>query len=329
MPQSHPVRRAQPPAFRSRLPVLVPTEAADGAARHVLRSHLATLEREEVRARRGEAEGIHQFRVATRRLRAALRLFASVLPSAEVMRGHAGLASLAGAVGAVRDVDVLDRSLAKEQRRLERALKPELAPVHREIADRRATAHAALLEVLDSQRHRTLLARLGALARGTLRRSTPAIAAVAPGLVTPLWRKTLRAGRRLTRAASDADLHRLRVRAKRLRYALESLRSLGGKRVRRTLGDLENLQDLLGGHQDLATQIKWLRAYAETAQAPRATLVAVGALGQLLVRRARRSRQRAREAWKRFNRPHRRRRTLRELAGGSAASPLRLVGASG
>jgi CHAD domain-containing protein len=308
--------------------VLAPTEAADAAARHVLRSHLATLEREEARARRGEVEGVHQFRVATRRLRAALGLFVSVLPSAEVTRVHAGLASLAGAVGAVRDLDVLDGALSKEQRRLDRSLVPELAPVHREIADRRAAAHAVLLEVLDSQRHRTLLARVGALTRSAPGRPAPAIAAVAPGLVTPLWRRVLRVGRRLTSRAPGTDFHRLRVRAKRLRYALEALRSLGGKRVRRTLGDLEDLQDLLGAHQDQVTQIAWLRTYAETAQAPRATLVAVGALGQVLARRARRNRTRTLKAWKRFDRRGRRRRTLGELGGGRAVVPVRLVRAS-
>jgi CHAD domain-containing protein len=309
--------------------VLAPTDAADAAARHVLRSHLATLDREEARARRGEVEGIHQFRVATRRLRAALRLFGSVLPAAEATRVHAGLASLARAVGAVRDLDVLDGSLSKETRRLDRALAPDLAPVHREIADRRAAAHAALLEVLDSQRHRTLLARLGALARGAPGRSVPAVAAVAPGLVAPLWRRVLRAGRALTPEASAADFHRLRVRAKRLRYALEALRSLGGRRVRRTLEDLEALQDLLGAHQDQVTQIAWLRAYAETVEAPRATLVAVGALSQALARRSRRSRARTLKAWKRFDRRRRRRRTLGEIGGGRAGGPVRLVRASG
>jgi hypothetical protein len=112
----------------------------------------------------------------------------------------------------------------------------------------------------------------------------------------------VRAGGRLRPGADAAAYHRLRVRVKRLRYALEALGSLPGAHTRRAIEDLEQLQDRLGALQDSETQRAWLRAYAEVARVPPATLVATGAMMQLLARRAGRSRARADRAWRRFQR---------------------------
>ena len=58
----------------------------------------------------GDPEGLHQMRVATRRLRAALRLFEQVVPTdAEALRAE--LKWLATSLGAVRDLDVQLESL--------------------------------------------------------------------------------------------------------------------------------------------------------------------------------------------------------------------------
>src|SRR5439155_33687 len=87
---------------------------------------------------------------------------------------------------------------------------------------------------------------------------------VAPDLLRPQVRAVVRAGRRLGPDAAPPDLHRLRIRVKRLRYAVETLRSLGDRSVREVLVRLERLQDTLGKGQDAATAIAWLRAYAAT-----------------------------------------------------------------
>jgi CHAD domain len=82
--------------------------------------------------------------------------------------------------------------------------------------------------------------------------------------------------------------HRLRVRVKRLRYAFEMLPGMCGKRSRKALARLEQMQELLGAHQDLVAMLAWLRDYAGGAHdvAPE-TLMAVGALVQTLGERRR------------------------------------------
>jgi CHAD domain-containing protein len=137
---------------------------------------------------------------------------------------------------------------------------------------------------------------------------------VAADLVPPLLRAVRRAGRRLHEDAPPEAFHRLRVRVKRLRYALETLRDLGGRRLGKALARLEGLQEVLGEHQDAVAQGARLRELAERSTLPPATLLAMGALMHVLGRRARRCRRRFRRPWKRFDRRRLRRRVLRELA---------------
>ena len=292
------------------------------AARKILTADLARLRNEEKRARRGDVEGIHDFRVAARRLRATLHLFQPVLPGAEVSRLRAGLAWVGRAVGGVRDLDVLALALAARARRLEAELRRALGPVRREIRKRRKTAHAHMVGVLDGARYAAVKQRLARLAepahRGPQRGPSMALATVAGELLAPVWEGVTRAGLHLggaaDDAAADASYHRLRVRAKRLRYALEPLRSIGGARVRRALADIERLQEASGELQDCATQRAWLRAYAESPVRAPVTLLAAGAVMQLLARRARRWRRRVERAWRRFDHRARRRKVLGSFA---------------
>src|SRR6266702_1986654 len=227
--------------------VLSPDDGAAVAARVVVRFHLRTFVRVEPAARAGEVEPVHQLRVATRRLRAALRLFAPLLPARFAAAAHRDLAWLGGAIGAVRDL--------------------------------------------------------------------------APDLLRPHVRAVARAGRRLGPDAEAAELHRLRVRTKRLRYALETLRSLGDRSTRELLGRLGGLQDTLGKGQDAVMAIVWLRELAATRGAPASTLLPAGALIQALARRVQKQRRRALKAWRLLERTRLLDSVLKELA--AAGSPPR------
>jgi CHAD domain-containing protein len=276
-----------------------PSDPTAAAARKVLREHLGRLIEQQPAAQRGDVEGVHQLRVATRRARATLRLFSGVLPTRETARANRSLVWLGGAIGEVRDLDVLGLAVAKNRQRLDPTLQRALRPLEQTIAARRRIAHAHLLKILDSSRYATALGNVDALSRTEHR--TPRdtrLSDSAAELVRPVWLSARRAAQRLQNESSPDNYHRLRVRVKRLRYALESLQPLGGKKVRRTIKRMQELQDLLGASQDAATQTAWLRAYAEESGAPTVTLLAIGALIQVLTRRGRRGRARALKAWK-------------------------------
>jgi triphosphatase len=220
----------------------------------VLRRNLCAMLAHEPGARLGEdPEEVHDMRVATRRLRAALALFAGALPARSGrLRGELGW--LAGALGAVRDLDVaLERARvwSGEAAEDDRGAVDELG---RLLSRRRTDARAALLGALESDRYERLVASSAEMLRaGPSRRSPAATApaeAVMPEVLRRRQRAVVKAARRARRSGAAGDLHRLRIRAKRLRYALEFVSELYPKRTATYVRHLVQLQDALGAAQD-------------------------------------------------------------------------------
>lgn len=305
--------------------VLSPDDAVAVAARAVLRFHLRTFARSEGPARGGEVEPVHQLRVATRRLRAALRFFRPLPPARFVGWARREMAWLGDTIGAVRDLDVLGQAVSAHAARLDPQLRGALGPLALTIHDRRSAAHVDLVAALDSRRCRRLLDRLAAFADASVTVAQPRLGEVAQALISPLERAALRAGRRIGGDSPPEALHRVRVRIKRLRYALETLRGLGGKGLRKWIRRLEDLQDLLGEHQDAVVQIEWLRRFADTAEAPPATLLATGALIHRLGRRARKRRARFQEAFERVDQRRLRTQVTAEIGERARSAALRVA----
>jgi len=257
-------------------------------ARDAIAYYLQALQRQTAAARAGRVEGVHQLRVATRRLRAALALFESALPRRAAKYASEELAWLGHTTGPVRDLDVLAAAVAKQGRRLMADGAPATV-LMRHVREQRAAAHAILVDALDAPRMRRLVGRLTALAGSATPKGagTPCRTA-APALIRPLIRSVRRAGRGLEEDASAEELHVLRVRAKRLRYALGSLDGLGGAKMQTLTKRLTELQELLGEQRDAVSQRVWLRAEAGAFAGEPETLLAIGALCEILRRRARR-----------------------------------------
>src|SRR2546428_1811862 len=144
--------------------VLSPDDGAAVAARVVVRFHLRAFARVEPAARAGEVEPVHQLRVATRRLRAALRLFAPVLPARFAAAAHRDLAWLATAIGAVRDLDVLGETLRKQAVRLDPELRRAAGPLGGAPHEQPEGTPAGAGSRVAGQRARRLLERLAVFA---------------------------------------------------------------------------------------------------------------------------------------------------------------------
>ena len=309
-------------ASRPAAPAASRDEPAALTLRSALGVHLRALAAAEDGVRAGEVEPVHQLRVATRRLRATLVLFAPLVPKALSRFAERELAWLGTAVGSVRDLDVLDEAIANLARRLDPELRGTLGPIAVAIRERRAVARDALAKTLASARCRRLRTRIGSFAGSRLPTTTDGrLGELAPRLLRPILRTTVRAGRRVKAESSPAEVHRLRVRVKRLRYALETLRAANDKATVKLLRRLVRLQDLLGDYQDAVTQSAWLRTYAESTLLAPGPLLGVGALLQLLSRRGRRRRKRVPEAWQRFDQQKLHRRALDELAADGQPPP--------
>jgi triphosphatase len=259
----------------------------------VIRRQLTVLAAKEPGTRLGEdPEELHDMRVATRRLRAALDLFAEVLPArAQAYREE--LRWLASVLGAVRDLDVQREGLGDlsdtltgwSAAALHVGDHDPLADLSALLERDREQARAELLAALDSVRWERLFAGLSSMARqGPLRRSlatrVPAAIGV-PDLVVARHDKVARAARRARRSGVVSDFHRLRIRCKRLRYSLEFSADVYDGRTARYVRRLTELQDELGLLQDAEVASTRLAELATgEAHLPAATVFVMGALAE-------------------------------------------------
>jgi CHAD domain-containing protein len=246
-----------------------------------------------------DPEGVHQARVATRRLRSDLRTFGPLLDQGWVESLREELGWLAGSLGAVRDRDVL---LMRMRQRLA-GLPPEDAKGGGRIlatleADRER-AYGELMGTVRSERYPTLLDRLIEAANAPAlgpESDRPAAEVLQPLARQPV-RKAAKRAAELGDQPTDEELHALRLRAKRARYAAEAVSSVLGKRARAVAAAAAKLQDVLGEHQDAVVAEGWLREWTRTNRSVPAAFVA-GELAALERAAAERARARWRKAWK-------------------------------
>ncbi len=243
-------------------------------------------------------EEVHQARVATRRWRSTLRTFAGMLDPDWAGRLSGELSWLAGLLGAARDADVL---LAGFERDLAR-LPDEDAEAGRRLLKRlvaaRAADHGRLLAAMEEPRHAALVDDLVAAVRApawTPQAGQPATEAVPP-LVARHWRRLRRAVDGAGDHASDEALHRIRIRAKRCRYAAEAAVPVIGEPARAFAKAVERLQEVLGEQHDAVVAEGWLHEAAASARRQEAFVA--GQLAAAERARAEAAREHCRQAWK-------------------------------
>jgi CHAD domain-containing protein len=247
------------------------------------RSQYARLLRYDPGTRLGtDSEDLHQLRVATRRLRAFLRAGRPLLARdwADDLRGELGW--LGGALGPVRDQDVLIEHLAGEAAALGEPDVQAASGLLDELRRQRAAARGELLQALSDERYSRLLDRVEAA-------GDPPLAGVGDVTLDAIWRREHARLRKAVDALEDepADeaLHAVRIKVKRARYAAELAGLRGYVRAAKAL------QDTLGDHQDSVVAEERLRDLA--ARHPEAATAA----GRLVERQRLRHRA-ARAEWR-------------------------------
>jgi CHAD domain-containing protein len=223
-----------------------------------------------------DPEGVHQARVATRRLRSDLRTFGALLDPAWATKLRDDLAWVADKLGAARDADVLLDRLRGRVARLSGVDSRATTRFLSGLADARERARADLMAAIAEPRYVDVLDRLVAAARSPallLEADLPA-ATVLPGLVRAPWKKLAKEVRGLDDPPTDEQLHRVRIRTKRVRYAAEAVSPLFGKQARELADAAAALQDVLGEHNDAVNAARWLRQSVQGARSPQASFVA-------------------------------------------------------
>jgi len=252
------------------------------AAEYLIRQRVAALRRALPAAKDGDAKSLHQARVATRRLRAALPLFGPGRKADKVARSVRRLTRL---LGPARELDVSLLILDE----LEKSDVPRAAidRLRASIADERRRLQEHVRERLDEFDIQKVRKRAIAVARKGADEKVPRdVEAVA-------WarERTTRRARRLAAAIDHAAglylpdrLHDVRIAIKKLRYTLElDAVSRGGRpRNAATLRTLRNMQNLLGRMHDLEVLIARTRSIQSS---PGASTLKMSADLDRLVRR--------------------------------------------
>jgi CHAD domain-containing protein len=217
-------------------------------------------------------EGVHQARVAIRRLRSDLRTYGELLDDSWVAPLRSELKWLADALGDVRDADVLLTRLQRELQTLRRPERVVGSALIELLGQQRSAARRRLLVVLSSDRYFTLLDRVveGSAAPVTLTAADAPASEVLPQLVQGPWSSLEKSAQRLGANSADEEFHEVRIRAKRARYAADVAALVIGKPARRLAEEVANVQDVLGEHQDACVARDWLRRAAIEVDAPAA-----------------------------------------------------------
>jgi inorganic triphosphatase YgiF len=256
-------------------PDMTTAEAFQAIARACLRQLLDNLPA----LRKGDAEALHQARVALRRLRAAISLFADIVRASSTEAIKNELRWITGEFGPAREMDVLwarADATAKEAQALEAdAELAGLPALEDELAQRRQRAFRRARAAVESARFRMLLIDLAAWIEvgewlsvdDPLQRaeSELPIERFAISALDRRWKSALKRGRKL-RSLDPGRRHKLRIAVKKIRYASEFFVGVfpGSKASRRRkafLDTLKPVQDCLGElnditvHQHLASDL--------------------------------------------------------------------------
>ncbi len=213
-----------------------------------------------------DPEGVHQARVALRRLRAAMSIFSAVIAGARTRRIKSELKWLAGELAPARDLDAFVSGSIAPMRN-EAPAKRGLRTLDGDLERRRKAVFDRARAALGSARYRRLLLdtiewlELGAWTQAHARQAAAlrkqSIGGFAERELARRRRKVVKKGKKL-HALDARQRHKLRIAAKKLRYASEFFASLFAgrkrrKRLRAFEDAVEGLQDCLGALNDIRT----------------------------------------------------------------------------
>ena len=251
-----------------------PPERFCDAAADAIMPRLAEMYAHEEGTRAGEdPEHLHDMRVASRRLRAAMSTFAPCFPKRAYAPLSRAAARVTRALGAVRDDDVLLGTLVEYRAGISQAERPGIDGIVEATRAERDGHRSAMLETLDAVDREGFRQRLQLLL----------VEQHARGGKGKGWKDcgTLRdmAQRICVRRIADLygfepavhdlarveDLHRMRIAAKRLRYSMEIFREVLGPKIEDRIDAVKAIQEKIGQIHDadvliglLQDRLEWL-----------------------------------------------------------------------
>ena len=241
----------------------------------------------------GEADDVHRLRVAVRRMRTILFSVRNIASQEWIEPLLSGLKWLGEVFARVRDLDVQMEYFKREAEQVKARDRRPLERFLRHLQSDRAQAQQTLLDEMQSARYVGFVSKLRDAA------DAPAVVNLKYTLTDAAarqFRKLRKTVRRLKRSPSAAELHRVRIRTKRARYAAELAER--DKAVDRFVKAAIRFQDLLGVHQDAILAERHVEEFLKYGGGRQAAFTA-----GLLVARAKQRREEVRkEFWSEWKR---------------------------
>jgi CHAD domain-containing protein len=274
-------------------PGVVAEDHVAEAGRKVMRFHLARMIEREPGVRSGrDIEDVHKMRVATRRQRAAWRVFGEAFRKKRTKPYRSGLRDIARRLGTVRDLDVQLQGADAYRADLPVAEQRAIEPLLAEWRQHREDARVLLMRELDSPGYGTLIDDYldfvrteGAAASQVGATSPHRVRDTAPSRIWAAYEQ-VRAYEPVLRWADTPTLHELRIAGKWLRYSLEFVQEALGDDSLPLIEKVTNLQDHLGLMNDADVSASMARTFL-VEHASQLSPLESAAIGRYLVNRER------------------------------------------
>jgi CHAD domain-containing protein len=207
-----------------------------------------------------DPEAVHQARVAVRTLRSHLRTFVRLLEGDPLEND--GLRELGDRLGVVRDREVLLALVRAEVEELPAEDRILASPTLERLEEEIEAGRGRLVGFMDSDAYLDLLDSLVEFANAPAFNELADLSAaeVAVELARRPWRRLHKAVQALPDPPEPDQLHRIRILAKRTRYAAEAVAPVAGRRAERFAEAAAALQSVLGEYHDAITAEAWLRS---------------------------------------------------------------------
>jgi CHAD domain-containing protein len=262
------------PQTSSKKPGLTVNDTMAEAARKTLYFHFKRMVNHEPGTRLGEdIEELHDMRVATRRMRAAIKVFGSYMDVKTIKPSAKKLRRVGRILGAVRDLDVFKLKTQAYLNTLPPHCQDELAPLLSVMDGKHQRAREQMLNLFDSAYYERFKKRFAKFLKRPGTASLPELGShgeLLPQqvrLVLPVviyqQLANVRAYEELIKSPdlSFVRLHQLRISFKGLRYTLEFFREVLPPDTAQLIGDIRGLQDHLGNVQDAVVTCSILRDF--------------------------------------------------------------------
>ncbi len=238
------------------------------AGRKVMRFHLARMLDREPGVRSGvDIEDVHKMRVATRRQRAAWRVFGEAFRNGRTKAYRQGLRGIARRLGAVRDLDVQLEATDRYREDLPKAEQRALEPLIAAWRQHRDDARTLLTRDLDSPRYGRFIddyldfVRTEGAAVSPIGATQPhRVRDTAPSRIWSAYEQ-VRSYEPVLRWADVPTLHELRIAGKWLRYSLEFVAEPLGDDALPLIAKVTALQDHLGLMNDADVSASMARTF--------------------------------------------------------------------